>query len=156
MINQVNSVAGNLIQGYFVPYAQLLCEFFVTTSILVGLITFNIYVFLLVVFTFVPITWTYYRFSRSRIKEYGKQLNLLNPQRGKLLQQTFIGFTDMEMNNTCLLYTSKLWLEWRKLHQAGLLLDFMNTVGNKGVSDYSASYNFTIRTKGVRLGGRCV
>lgn len=100
LINQVNSVAGNLIQGYFVPYAQLLCEFFVTTSILVGLITFNIYVFLLVVFTFVPITWTYYRFSRSRIKEYGKQLNLLNPQRGKLLQQTFIGFTDMEMNNT--------------------------------------------------------
>lgn len=100
LINQVNSVASNLIQGYFVPYAQLLCEFFVTTSILVGLITFNIYVFLLVVFTFVPITWTYYRFSRSRIKEYGKQLNLLNPQRGKLLQQTFIGFTDMEMNNT--------------------------------------------------------
>ena len=100
LINQVNSVAGNLIQGYFVPYAQLLCEFFVTTSILVGLITFNIYVFLLVVFTFVPITWTYYRFSRSRIKEYGKQLNLLNPQRGKLSQQTFIGFTDMEMNNT--------------------------------------------------------
>ncbi len=46
LINQVNSVAGNLIQGYFVPYAQLLCEFFVTTSILVGLITFNIYVFL--------------------------------------------------------------------------------------------------------------
>ena len=100
LINQVNSVASNLIQGYFVPYAQLLCEFFVTTSILVGLITFNIYVFLLVVFTFVPIAWTYYRFSRSRIKEYGKQLNLLNPQRGKLLQQTFIGFTDMEMNNT--------------------------------------------------------
>ena len=50
-------------------------------------------------------------------------------------------------------HQAKLGLEWRKLHQAGLLLDFMNTVGNKGVSDYSASYNFTIRTKGVRLGG---
>lgn len=100
LINQVNSIAGNLIQGYFVPYTQLLCEFFVTASILVGLITFNIYVFLLVVLTFVPITWTYYRFSRSRIKEYGKRLYLLNPLRSKLLQQTFIGFTDMEMNNT--------------------------------------------------------
>lgn len=100
MINQINSVAGNLIQGYFVPYTQLLCEIFVTTSILVGLILFNVYVFLLVLLTFVPITWSYYRFSRSKIKEYGEQLYLLNPQRGKLLQQTFIGFTDMEMNST--------------------------------------------------------
>lgn len=50
-------------------------------------------------------------------------------------------------------HQAKLGLEWRKLHQAGLSVDFMNTVGNKGVSDYSASYNFTIRTKGVRLGG---
>ena len=29
-------------------------------------------------------------------------------------------------------HQAKLGLEWRKLHQAGLLLDFMNTVGNKG------------------------
>lgn len=100
LINRINSVAGNLIQGYFVPYTQLLCEIFVTTSILIGLILFNVYVFLLVLLTFVPITWTYYRFSRSKIKEYGEQLYLLNPQRGKLLQQTFIGFTDMEMNST--------------------------------------------------------
>lgn len=72
LINQINSVAGNLIQGYFVPYTQLLCEIFVTTSILIGLILFNVYVFLLVLLTFVPITWTYYRFSRSKIKEYGE------------------------------------------------------------------------------------
>ena len=100
LINRVNSISANLIQGYFVPYTQLLCEFFVTASILIGLITFNVYVFLLVVLTFVPITLTYYRFSRSRIKEYGKQLYLLSPLRSRLLQQTFIGYTDMEMNNT--------------------------------------------------------
>lgn len=100
LINRVNSISANLIQGYFVPYTQLLCEFFVTASILIGLITFNVYVFLLIVLTFVPITLTYYRFSRSRIKEYGKQLYLLSPLRSRLLQQTFIGYTDMEMNNT--------------------------------------------------------
>lgn len=100
LINQVNGVAGNLIQGYFVPFTQLACEIFVTMSILIGLIAFNIYVFLLVVFTFVPITLIYYIFSRSRIKEYGKRLYQLVPLKGKLLQQTFIGFTDMEMNNT--------------------------------------------------------
>ena len=43
-------------------------------------------------------------------------------------------------------HQAKLGLEWRKLHQAGLLLDFMNTVGNKGVSDYSASYNFPLHS----------
>ena len=100
LINQVNSVAGNLIQGYFVPFSQLTCEIFVMLSILIGLISFNVYVFLLVILTFVPITSIYYRYSRSRIKYYGKRLYSLAPQKGKLLQQTFIGFTDMEMNNT--------------------------------------------------------
>ncbi len=100
LINQVNSVSGNLIQGYFVPFSQLTCEIFVMLSILIGLISFNVYVFLLVILTFVPITSIYYRYSRSRIKYYGKRLYLLAPQKGKLLQQTFIGFTDMEMNNT--------------------------------------------------------
>ena len=100
LINQVNSIADNLIKGYFVPFSSLACEAFVSVSIFVGLITFNVYVFLLVILTFVPITLIYYRFSRSRIKIYGEKLYLLIPQRGKLLQQTFIGFTDMEMNNT--------------------------------------------------------
>lgn len=100
LINQVNSVVANLIQGYFVPFTMLTCEILVTTSILIGLVTFNVYVFLLVVLTFVPITLVYYRYSRSRIKIYGEKLYLLAPLKGKLLQQTFIGFTDMEMNNT--------------------------------------------------------
>lgn len=100
LINQVNSVVANLIQGYFVPFTMLTCEILVTTSILVGLVTFNVYVFLLVVLTFVPITLVYYRYSRSRIKLYGERLYLLAPLKGKLLQQTFIGFTDMEMSNT--------------------------------------------------------
>ena len=47
----------------------------------------------------------------------------------------------------------KLGIMVGKLHQTGLSLDFMNTLGNTGVSDYSGSYNFTIRTHGVRLGG---
>ena len=100
LINQVNGIAANLIQGYFVPFSQLACEIFVMLSILIGLISFNAYVFLLIILTFVPITLTYYRCSRTRIKEYGKRLYLLAPQKGKLLQQTFIGFTDMEMSNT--------------------------------------------------------
>lgn len=100
LINKVNGITSSLIQGYLIPYTQLICECFVMLSILVGLILFNIYVFLLVLLTFVPITLAYYSFSRSRIKAYGKILYLLGPQKGKLLQQTFIGYTDMEMSNT--------------------------------------------------------
>lgn len=50
-------------------------------------------------------------------------------------------------------HSAKIGIAWRKYHQAGLLMDHMNTVGNKGVSDYSGSYNMTFRVKGVRLGG---
>ena len=100
LINQVNGISGSLIQGYLVPYTQLVCECVVMISILAGLILFNVYVFLLVLLTFVPITVAYYRFSRTRIKAYGNMLFQLNPLKGKLLQQTFVGYTDMEMSNS--------------------------------------------------------
>lgn len=100
LINQINCVSTNLIQSYFIPYTQLVCECAVMLSILIGLILFNVYVFLLVLFTFLPITLIYYRFSRSRVREYGKIIYKLAPLRSKLLQQTFIGYTDMEMSNS--------------------------------------------------------
>ena len=100
LINQVNGISDSLIQGYLVSYTQLICECVVMISILGGLILFNVYVFLLVLLTFVPITLMYYRFSRARMKAYGKMLFLLNPQKWKLLQQTFVGYTDMEMSNS--------------------------------------------------------
>lgn len=100
LINQINGISGSLISGYLVPYTQLICECVVMSSILIGLILFNVYVFLLVLITFVPITLGYYRFSRARIKAYGHMLFQLGPQKGKLLQQTFIGYTDMEMSNS--------------------------------------------------------
>lgn len=100
LINKVNGISDNLVQGYLVPYAQLICECVVILSILVGLILFNVYIFLLVLFTFVPITLAYYRFSRSRMELYGNMLFRLIPLKGKLLQQTFVGYTDMEMSHS--------------------------------------------------------
>lgn len=100
LINRVNGISDNLISGYLVPYTQLICECVVMLSILGGLILFNVYVFLLVLLTFVPITWAYYRFSRNRMKVYGNMLFQLNPQKSRLLQQTFVGYTDMEMSNS--------------------------------------------------------
>lgn len=100
LINKVNGISQSLVQGYLVPYTQLICECVVMSSILMGLILFDVYVFLLVLMTFIPITLAYYRFSRARIKAYGSILFLLNPQKNKLLQQSFVGYTDMEMSNS--------------------------------------------------------
>lgn len=100
LINKVNGISDNLVQGYLVPYAQLICECVVILSILTGLILFNVYIFLLVLLTFVPITLAYYRFSRSRMELYGNMLFRLIPLKGKLLQQTFVGYTDMEMSHS--------------------------------------------------------
>ena len=100
LINKVNGISDNLVQGYLIPYAQLISECMVMLSILTGLILFNVYVFLLVLLTFVPITLAYYRFSRSRMELYGNMLFRLIPLKGKLLQQTFVGYTDMEMSHS--------------------------------------------------------
>lgn len=49
-------------------------------------------------------------------------------------------------------HEGKIGLEWKSIHQAGILLGYINTVGNKGVADYSGSYNIDFRIKGIRLG----
>lgn len=100
LLNRINGVFHSLIQGYLVPYTQLICECIVMISIMIGLVLFNVYVFLLVLMTFVPITLAYYRFSRARIMKYGNMLFQLNPIKNKILQQTFVGYTDMEMSNS--------------------------------------------------------
>lgn len=100
LINQINGVSVSLVQGYLLPYTLLICECVVMLSILLGLILFNGYVFLLVLITFVPITLLYYRFSRAKIKMYGNMSFQLLPLKNKLLQQTFVGYTDMEMSNS--------------------------------------------------------
>lgn len=100
LINHINAIAQNLIQGYFIPFNALVCEFLVIITILIGLIVFNPYVFLLAFLTFVPLSWFYYRYSRTRIKIYGDFLYKIIPEKNKLLQQTFVGYTDMEMSNS--------------------------------------------------------
>lgn len=100
LINRINGVAQYLIQGYFIPFTSLICEFLVILSLLIGLILFNPSVFLLAILAFVPLSLTYYRYSRARIKKYGELLYEIIPEKNKLLQQTFVGYTDMEMNNS--------------------------------------------------------
>lgn len=48
-------------------------------------------------------------------------------------------------------HQANLGVEWGGLHQMGLSLGYLNTVWNKGVSDYSGSYDVRMRTKGYRL-----
>ncbi|WP_234347443.1 ABC transporter ATP-binding protein [Parabacteroides bouchesdurhonensis] len=129
LINKVNSVASNLIQGYFIPFSSLICEMVVIISILAGIILFNIYVFLLVILTFVPVSMLYYRFSRARIRQYGRRLFELAPLRGKLLQQTFVGYSDMEMSNSFSLSLDKFQSLLREQNS----LSIRNTILNSSL-----------------------
>lgn len=112
IINQINAITTNLIQGYFVPFTSLICEIVVVVAILIGLILFNWYVFMIAFLTFVPLSVSYYIYSRSRVKKYGERLFHIMPEKNRILQQTFVGYTDMEMSNsfsTCKkLYTDLL------------------------------------------------
>ena len=46
----------------------------------------------------------------------------------------------------------KVGVEITKEHQTGLSFDFLNTAGRKALSDPSGHYDYTLRTKGVRIG----
>ena len=50
------------------------------------------------------------------------------------------------------IHQMKLGIEINRSHNIGVSIDFMNTAGQKALSDYSGYYNFTYRTKGNRLG----
>lgn len=100
LINRINAVSQHLIQGYFIPLTSLICEILVISTILIGLILFNTYVFLLAFLTFAPLSWIYYCYSRTRIKKYGDCIYHIIPEKSKILQQSFVGYTDMEMSNS--------------------------------------------------------
>lgn len=51
-----------------------------------------------------------------------------------------------------LTHEGKIGLEWNRLHQAGISMNYLNTAGSKNVSDYSGSYHVDCRVKGFRLG----
>ena len=86
LINQVNGISVSLVQGYLVPYTQLICECVVMISILSGLILFNVYVFLLVLVTFVPITLTF--FTRP-YKSIWKYVISVSTSKGKIVTTNF-------------------------------------------------------------------
>ena len=46
---------------------------------------------------------------------------------------------------------TRVGLEWSR-HHAGVLFNYMNTAGKKGITDYSGSCNFELRNKGYKLG----
>lgn len=100
LINNINNGTLSLIQGYFIPFTALACEIIVITVIFIGIVFFSPYVFVLVLLTFIPISVLYYRFSKERMRRYGRLLYELKPLKDRLLQQTFIGYSDMEMNNS--------------------------------------------------------
>ena len=46
---------------------------------------------------------------------------------------------------------ARIGMEWGR-HHTGLLFNYMNTAGKKGVSDYSGSYKWEIKDKGYKIG----
>ena len=46
---------------------------------------------------------------------------------------------------------TRVGLEWSR-HHAGVLFNYMNTAGKKGITDYSGSCNFELRNKGYKFG----
>ena len=98
LINKIEGASSYLIQGYFIPFVTLLCEGVVTVMVLVALMIYNIEVFGLVVLTFAPISFLYYKLTQKRIRKYGERLYTLYPQKAQLLQQTFVGYGDMTLS----------------------------------------------------------
>ena len=46
---------------------------------------------------------------------------------------------------------TRMGIEWRR-HHVGVLFNYMNTAGRKGVTDYSGSCNYELRNKGYKFG----
>lgn len=84
----------------------------------------------------------YGTYKMDNLKEVMEKAPLSVPVKNLKVTDNFPGYITHQV---------KFGVEWRKLHQAGISLDYMNTVWNKGVSDYSASYNLRMRVKGFRF-----
>lgn len=79
-------------------------------------------------------------YQMSEMKDRLKDLAL--PVVNALTTDKFPGYVTQD---------TRVGIEWKRNH-AGLLFNFMNTAGKKGVADYSGHCNYELRNKGYKLG----
>lgn len=94
----INAVCYNFVVGYLSSILKASGELMFCLFLLIALCLYNPLSALFVILAFVPMVVVYLRVVRSRLKEYGTEEMKARREQQKIVQETFKGYAEMEVN----------------------------------------------------------
>lgn len=95
----INAVCYNFVVVYLASVLKFSGEILFCSFILIALCFYNPLAALFIVLSFLPVVLVYLRMVRSRLKKYGRVEMEARRQQQKVVQETFRGYAEMEINN---------------------------------------------------------
>lgn len=95
----INAVCYNFVVVYLASVLKFSGEIIFCTFILIALCFYNPLSALFIILSFLPVVLVYLILVRSRLKKYGRVEMEARRQQQKVVQETFKGYAEMEINN---------------------------------------------------------
>ena len=97
--HQVNNVCHSFVFNVLASIISIISDALLIMMLWIAVLCYKPIISLMLLVVFVPIEIMYILSVKNKLKEIGKQENLIRRQQNRLLQETFKGYTEVEINN---------------------------------------------------------
>lgn len=100
LAHQVSNISSSFVFNVLASITAILSEAMLTLMLLVFILFYKTIVSLMLVLVFLPIAYVYIKMVKNKLQQYGKEEYQLRRQQNRMLQETFKGYVEVEINNT--------------------------------------------------------
>mgnify|MGYP000927207545 CR=1 FL=1 len=99
LAHQVNNVSSSFVFQVLASIATILSEAMLLFLLFVAILIYNPIVSLLLILVFLPIAYLYMSLVKKKLQLYGKEEYQIKRQQNRIVQETFKGYVEVEINN---------------------------------------------------------
>ncbi|MDD3280348.1 MAG: ABC transporter ATP-binding protein [Bacteroidales bacterium] len=99
LAHQVNNVSSSFVFHVLASIATILSEAMLLFMLFVAILIYNPIVSLLLILVFLPIAYMYMSLVKKKLQLYGKEECHIKRQQNRIVQETFKGYVEVEINN---------------------------------------------------------
>ncbi|MBP7102844.1 MAG: ABC transporter ATP-binding protein [Bacteroidales bacterium] len=99
LAHQVNNVSSSFVFQVLASIASILSEAMLLIMLFVAILIYNPIVSLLLILVFLPIAYMFISLVKKKLQLYGKEEYQIKRQQNRIVQETFRGYVEVEINN---------------------------------------------------------
>lgn len=97
---EINGLCYNFSEGVLASLLQIIGEGLLLVIILTALTIYSPLCSMVLVLLFLPFVWIYLRLIRTKVKHYGEQVMKAQRRQGRIVNDTFAGYVELEVNDS--------------------------------------------------------